>query len=77
MNALPCVCPSNPSVGMGTLLTVPLPLPLLQQHQQRRFYSVRTSRGRSNPDRGTLLKSSLISSKSDCGEGAVLLVQHM
>lgn len=75
MNALPCVCPSNPSVGMGTLLTVPLPL--LQQHQQRRFYSVRTSRGRSNPDRGTLLKSSLISSKSDCGEGAVLLVQHM
>lgn len=75
MNALPCVCPSNPSVGMGTLLTVPLPLPLLQQ--QRRFYSVRTSRGRSNPDRGTLLKSSLISSKSDCGEGAVLLVQHM
>lgn len=73
MNALPCVCPSNPSVGMGTLLTVPL----LQQHQQRRFYSVRTNRGRSNPDRGTLLKSSLISSKSDCGEGAVLLVQHM
>lgn len=75
MNALPCVCPSNPSVGMGTLLTVPLQQQ--HQHQQRRFYSVRTSRGRSNPDRGTLLKSSLISSKSDCGEGAVLLVQHM